>query len=189
MIQIQDTIISSEIFDEFFICDLGKCQGICCVEGDAGAPLEPEEIPAIEGVLKEIWDDLLPTSQKIIEEQGIAYEDTDGEMVTSIVNNRECVFANQDKAGIWKCAIDTAYREGRIEVQKPISCHLYPIRLQKYRDFVAVNYHRWQICRPAVRLGKKEGVKVYQFLAEPLIRRFGQDWYDELCEAAKLLRK
>lgn len=189
MIQIQDTVISDEIFDEHFICDLGKCHGICCVEGDAGAPLEDEEVEQIQSILPEIWDDLLPTSKAVIEKQGIAYKDYDGEMVTSIVNGRECVFANQDEKGIWKCAIETANREGRIDVQKPISCHLYPIRLQKYKDFTAVNYHRWSICRPAIKLGKKEGVRIYQFLSEPLIRKFGQEWYDEVCEAAKLLEK
>ena len=110
-------------------------------------------------------------------------------MVTSIVHGNECVIAYQEEDGTWKCAIEKANREGRISVQKPISCHLYPIRLQKFQDFTAVNYHRWSICRPAVRLGEKEGVKIYQFLKEPLIRKFGQEWYDEVCEAAKLLEE
>lgn len=189
MIQIQDTIISDEVFDEHFICDLGKCKGACCVEGDAGAPVEEEEIEQINSILPEIWNDLLPMSKALIEKQGIAYEDYDGEMVTSIVNGRECVFVYYEEDGTAKCAIERAYREGRISVRKPISCHLYPIRLQKFNDFTAVNYHRWSICRPAIKLGKKEGVKIYQFLKEPLIRKFGQAWYDEVCEAAKLMEE
>lgn len=128
-------------------------------------------------------------SKALIEKQGIAYEDYDGEMVTSIVNGRECVFVYYEEDGTAKCAIERAYREGRISVRKPISCHLYPIRLQKFNDFTAVNYHRWSICRPAIKLGKKEGVKIYQFLKEPLIRKFGQAWYDEVCEAAKLMEE
>ena len=110
-------------------------------------------------------------------------------MVTSIVNGEECVFTYYDENGICKCAIDTAYREGRIAVQKPISCHLYPIRLTDYADYTAVNYHQWSICRPAVKLGRKEGVPLYRFLREPLIRRFGEEWYNEVCEAATLLEK
>ena len=128
-------------------------------------------------------------AQQLISEQGISYNDTDGELVTSIVNGEECVFTYYDENGICKCAIDTAYREGRIAVQKPISCHLYPIRLTDYADYTAVNYHQWSICRPAVKLGRKEGVPLYRFLREPLIRRFGEEWYNEVCEAATLLEK
>lgn len=189
MIQVRDTILSEDIFDQHFICDLSRCKGICCVEGDSGAPLEQEEFEQIKTILPEIWNDLSPRAKDLIESQGIAYVDYDGELVTSIINGRECVFTHFDSDGTCKCAIDTAYREGRIAVQKPISCHLYPIRLQKYSDFTAVNYNRWSICQPATKLGKKEGVKVYQFLKEPLIRKFGEDWYNEVCEAAALLEK
>lgn len=189
MIQIANTLLSDDIFEAQFICDLCKCKGQCCVDGESGAPLTREEHDQIEEILPVIWDDLSPKAQQLISEQGISYNDTDGELVTSIVNGEECVFTYYDENGICKCAIDTAYREGRIAVQKPISCHLYPIRLTDYADYTAVNYHQWSICRPAVKLGRKEGVPLYRFLREPLIRRFGEEWYNEVCEAAKLLEK
>lgn len=189
MIQIKDTLISEDIFETCFVCDLGKCKGMCCVEGDAGAPLTHEEYEAIKDVLPEIWDDLLPKARELIEKQGIAYIDDDGELVTSIIKGRECVFTYFDADGVCRCAIDNAFREGRISVQKPISCHLYPIRLRKYDDFTALNYDRWSVCRPALRLGKKTGIKLYQFLKEPLIRKFGEEWYQEVCQIAELLSK
>lgn len=189
MIQIQNTILSDDIFEEHFICNLAKCKGACCVEGDSGAPLEQEEFEQIKSILPEIWDNLSSQAQQLIEAQGIAYTDYDGELVTSIINGRECVFTYFDEDGTCKCSIEKAYREGRISVQKPISCHLYPIRLQKLSEFTAVNYNRWSICKPAIKLGKKEGVKIYQFLKEPLIRKFGEEWYNEVCEAAKLLEE
>jgi hypothetical protein len=189
MIQIANTLLSDDIFEAQFICDLCKCKGQCCVDGESGAPLTREEHDKIEEILPVIWDDLSPKAQQLISEQGISYNDTDGELVTSIVNGEECVFTYYDENGICKCAIDTAYREGRIAVQKPISCHLYPIRLTDYANYTAVNYHQWSICRPAVKLGRKEGVPLYRFLREPLIRRFGEEWYNEVCEAATLLEK
>lgn len=188
MIQIQNTLLSDDIFEEQFICDLCKCKGECCVEGESGAPITKEEFREIEGILSEIWNDLSPKAQEVINKQGIAYTDYDGELVTSLVNGKECVFTYFDADGICKCAIDNAYREGRISVRKPVSCHLYPIRLTEYSDFTAVNYHRWSICEPAVRLGRKEGIPLYRFLREPLTRKFGEEWYNEVCEAAKLLK-
>ncbi|SFK81936.1 DUF3109 family protein [Proteiniphilum acetatigenes] len=189
MIQIQNTLLSDDIFEEQFICDLCKCKGECCVEGESGAPITKEEFREIEGILSEIWDDLSPKAQEVINKQGIAYTDYDSELVTSLVNGKECVFTYFDADGVCKCAIDNAYRQGRISVRKPVSCHLYPIRLTEYRDFTAVNYHRWSICQPAVKLGRKEGVPLYRFLKEPLIRKFGEEWYNEVCEAARLLNK
>lgn len=189
MIQIRDTILSDDIFEEYFICNLTKCKGACCVEGDSGAPLERKEFEQIQSILPEIWDDLSPAAKALIEEQGIAYTDYDGELVTSIINGRECVFTYFDADGTCKCSIERAWREGRIRVQKPVSCHLYPIRLQKLGEYTALNYNRWSICKPAVKLGRSEGVKIYEFLREPLIRRFGEEWYNEVCEAAKLLEE
>ena len=188
MIQIQQTLISDDIFEEEFICDLCRCKGQCCVDGDSGAPITKEEYTEINEILPEIWDDLSPKAQELINEQGIAYTDYDGELVTSIINGEECVFTFFDENGGCKCAIDNAYREGRISVQKPISCHLYPIRLKEYEEFTAVNYNRWSICEPAVELGRKNSVPLYRFLKEPLIRKFGEDWYNEVCEAADLLK-
>ena len=189
MLQIDDTIISLDVLESQFICHLIKCKGQCCVDGASGAPLEKEEDDEINEILPVIWDELSPKAQKLIEKQGISYKDYDGELVTSIINGEECVFTYFDEDGVCKCVIDKAYREGRISVQKPISCHLYPIRLQKFRDFTAVNYHKWSVCKPAVELGKGEGVELYKFLKEPLIRRFGKEWYDELCEATKLIEE
>ncbi|HBG40167.1 MAG TPA: DUF3109 domain-containing protein [Porphyromonadaceae bacterium] len=189
MIQIQDTILSDDIFEAHFICDLCKCKGQCCVDGESGAPLTKEEYDRIKAILPVIWEELSPKAQELIRTQGIAYNDYDGELVTSIIGRDECVFTYFDEAGVCKCVIDKAYREGRIDVEKPVSCHLYPIRIQKYNDFTAVNYHRWSICKPATKLGRREGVKVYQFLKEPLIRYFGEEWYNEVCEAAKLLEQ
>ena len=184
MIQIDDAIVALDIIEENFLCDLSACKGECCVEGEAGAPLEDEEVEIIEKVLPLIWDDLSPKAQQVINEQGVAYKDRDGDMVTSIVNGKDCVFTYYDEKGICKCAIEKAYREGKTDFYKPISCHLYPIRLEKYREFTAVNYHRWRICKAAVLLGNKEGLRIYQFLKEPLVRKFGKAWYNELCIAA-----
>ncbi|HML63216.1 MAG TPA: DUF3109 family protein [Dysgonomonas sp.] len=189
MFQIGDAIVASDIIEENFLCDLSACMGECCVEGDAGAPLEEDEVKIIEDLLSEVWDDLSPAAQAVIKEHGVAYRDHDGDMVTSIVNGKDCVFTYYDEKGICKCTIEKAYREGRTNFYKPISCHLYPIRLQKYKDFTAVNYHRWSICKAAVLLGKKEGLKVYEFLKEPLIRRFGEDWYNELVLVAEEYKK
>ena len=187
MLQINDTIISMDLIETQFICDLNKCKGQCCVDGDSGAPLEKDENDKINEILPIIWDELSPKAQSLISKQGISYEDYDGELVTSIINGKECVFTYFDEQGVCKCIIDNAYREGRISVPKPISCHLYPIRLQKYREFTAVNYHKWSVCNPAVKLGQKEGVELYKFLKEPLIRKFGKKWYEDVCEAAKLI--
>lgn len=184
MIQIDDAIVALDVIEENFICDLSACQGECCVEGESGAPLENEEVEIIEKLLPAIWDDLSPKAQEVINAQGVAYKDRDGDMVTSIVNGKDCVFTYYDDKGICKCAIEKAHKEGKTDFYKPISCHLYPIRLEKFREFTAVNYHRWRICKAAVLLGNKEGLRIYQFLKEPLIRKFGNAWYNELCIAA-----
>lgn len=189
MLQIGDTIISLDVIESQFICDLCKCKGQCCVDGESGAPLEKEENDKINEILPIIWDELSVEAQALIEVQGISYKDYDGELVTSIIKGDECVFTYFDEDGVCKCVIDKAYREGRITVPKPISCHLYPIRLQKYPNFTAVNYHKWSVCKPAVELGKREGVELYKFLKEPLIRKFGEKWYNELCTIVELLEK
>lgn len=184
MIQIDDAIVALDVIEENFFCDLSACKGECCVEGESGAPLENEEVEILEKILPLIWNDLSPKAQQVINQQGVAYQDRDGDMVTSIVNGKDCVFTYYDEKGICKCAIEKAYKEGKTDFYKPISCHLYPIRLEKFREFTAVNYHRWRICKAAVLLGNKEGLRIYQFLKEPLIRKFGNAWYNELCIAA-----
>ena len=180
MLQIDDTIISLDLLDESFVCDLTTCKGNCCIEGDDGAPLEESEVKIIEDLLPLIWDDLTEKSKEVIKKQGVSYIDDDGEPVTSIVNGDECVFTYTDASGICKCAIEKAFREGKTDFYKPISCHLYPVRLQKYEDYIAVNYHRWSVCNCARQLGSKLGVPVYKFLKEPLTRRFGTAWYEQL---------
>lgn len=189
MFQIEDTIVAADIIEENFLCDLSACKGECCVEGESGAPLEDKEVKIIEDLLPHVWDDLSPEAQAVIKEQGVAYKDYDGEMVTSIVNGKDCVFTYYDEKGICKCAIEKAYREGKVNFYKPISCHLYPIRLQRYKNFTAVNYHRWSVCKAAVALGNKNGLKIYQFLKEPLIRKFGEEWYKELSFIAEEYNK
>jgi len=180
MLQIDDTIISLDLLDECFVCELNVCKGICCIEGDDGAPLEEFEVKILEDILPLIWNDLTEKSKAVIKEQGVSYIDDDGEPVTSIVNGAECVFTYTDETGICKCAIEKAYREGKTNFYKPISCHLYPVRLQKYTDYTAVNYHRWKVCNCARKLGGKLDVPVYKFLKEPLIRRFGESWFEQL---------
>ena len=189
MIQIDDTLVSLDLIERSFLCDLSQCKGQCCVEGDSGAPLEPGEEEELKRVLPEIWNDLLPEARTVIQSQGVAYTDSDGDRVTSIVGDKNCVFTCYDTDGVCKCAIEKAYREGRVSFYKPISCHLYPVRITQYKTFQAVNYHRWDVCKAAELLGKKEQVPVYQFLKEPLIRKFGQAWYDALDECAQEWKK
>ncbi len=180
MLQIGNTLVSLDIVERFFCCDLDKCLGECCIEGDAGAPITAEEKTTLQEILPEIWDDLLPAAKKVIEECGVSYTDQDGDEVTQIVEGRNCVFSYYGANGMCLCAIEKACREGRISFYKPISCHLYPLRLKEYDTFTAVNYHRWKICKCAEVLGRSKKIRIYEFLKEPLIRRFGQRWYDEL---------
>lgn len=189
MFQIDDTLVSLDVVERNFLCDLSHCKGECCIEGDSGAPLEPEEEMELKRVLPEVWDDLSPEAQEVINRQGVAYTDEDGDLVTSIVGNKNCVFTCQDSDGICKCAIEKAYREGRVSFYKPISCHLYPIRITRYDSFQAVNYHRWDVCRAAEILGQKEHLPVYKFLKEPLIRKFGVEWYEALDTCAEEWKK
>lgn len=185
MLQIDDTLISFDLIEKYFLCDLSQCKGACCVEGDAGAPLEKSELVVLRRILPEIWDDLSPEAQAVIDKQGVAYIDAGGETVTSLVDGKDCVFTCYDEAGICKCAIEKAYREGRVDFYKPISCHLYPVRIKHYQTFSAVNLDRWSICKAAELLGKKEGLPAYRFLKEPLTRKFGEEWYGKLETAAE----
>ncbi len=189
MLQIDDVIVSLDVFREKFLCHLEACKGACCVEGDAGAPVTPEEVAALEEVLPVIWGLLSPEARAVIDQQGVAYIDEEGDLVTSIVNGKDCVFACHDARGCCHCAIEHAYREGKTGFRKPASCHLYPIRISDYGSYKAVNYHRWNICKAAVLLGEKENMPVYRFLKEPLIRMFGEKWYAELEIAAEELQK
>ena len=188
IIQVGEVILTSEILTEYFCCDLEACKGICCVEGDSGAPLTLDEVGEMENVLDEVWPDLSAQAQSLIDRQGVAYTDAEGDLVTSIVQGRDCVFTCYGTDGCCYCASDKAFREGRTAWDKPLSCALYPIREKHFRDgSVGLRYHRWNICRPAVEKGRRLNLKLYQFLKAPLVRRFGQAWYDELCEVARQL--
>ena len=187
ILEISGVLISSEILTECFCCDYEKCKGICCVEGDAGAPVTLDEIADIEDALDTVWGDLSASAQSVIDKQGVAYADKDGEMVTSIVRGRDCVFTCYDGDNCL-CALERAYRQGKTHFCKPISCSLYPIREKRFSDgLVGLNYNRWAVCRDAVEKGKALNLPIYRFLKEPLVRRFGQAWYDELCEVADLI--
>lgn len=220
ILDIDNILVSSDVLTEHFACDLEKCHGRCCVEGDAGAPVTIDEIEHIECNLDQVWPLLSAQAQSVIDKQGVAYTDQEGDLVTSIVGGKDCVFTCYDdiklslpsensessrNLGIsgtlgtsgnsassdrivkncCLCAYEKLYRQNKIQWCKPISCALYPIRVKTLRGGItALNYHRWDVCRDAVERGKREGIKVYQFLREPLIRRFGAEWYEQLCVAA-----
>lgn len=185
MIKIGDTLVSLDVVEKFFCCDLDACLGACCIDGDAGAPLSEEEDMEIRKLLPEIMPYLTPKAARAIEEDGPSYKDPEGDTVTQLIEGSACVYTCMEKGGMCLCALEKARREGNERIFKPISCSLYPIRVKDYGSFRAVNYHRWKICRPAEALGKKKGIRVYEFLREPLVRKFGQAWYDELAFTAE----
>ena len=192
ILEVGGVLISSDILTEMFCCDYEKCKGICCVEGDAGAPVTMDEIAEMEASLDEVWPLLSASAQSVIDKQGVAYADRDGDLVTSIVRGKECVFAREEN-GCWLCMLEKGARERQAAEGnaspfiKPISCALYPIREKHFSGgLIGLNYHRWAVCKDAVAKGKALGLPVYRFLKEPLIRRFGEDWYRELCDVAKL---
>ena len=187
IIEIDNVLVSTDIFTEYFCCDLDACKGICCVEGDAGAPVTIDEIAGIEDAIDTVWDDLSATAQAVIDKQGVAYTDRDGDLVTSIVGGKDCVFTCYEK-GCCLCALERAWRAGKTAFCKPISCALYPIREKKLSNcMVALNYNRWDVCHDAVKKGNELRLPVYRFLRDPLVRRFGEDFYQQLCDAAQLI--
>ena len=220
ILQIGNVLLSSDFLTEEFCCDLDVCHGACCVEGDAGAPVTLDEIMEIENSLDAVWGDLSASAQSVIDRQGVAYTDRDGDLVTSIVGGKDCVFTCYEPdgetvgnerpivpggfpagkgrptvpggetagGGCCLCALEKAFREGRSSFCKPVSCALYPIREKQFSDgSIGLNYHRWDICECGRRKGRELHLKVYQFLKEPLLRRFGEEWYQELCDVAKQL--
>ncbi|MDE5744651.1 MAG: DUF3109 family protein [Paramuribaculum sp.] len=185
MLQIGDTLVSLDLAERFFCCDLDKCLGQCCIEGDAGAPITRDEYRKLEEITPALKSELLPAALRVIEEDGVGYIDEEGDLVTSIIDGKNCVYTCYASGGKCLCAIERAYRQGKCDFRKPISCYLYPLRLTEYPTFTAVNYHRWKICRSAEQNGKELGIRLYQFMKEPLIERFGKEWYDELAEACE----
>ncbi len=181
MIVIGKTIISEEIRDIRFCCDLEKCQGACCVEGDAGAPLDEEEISLLEDDIDFIKPFMRKEGVDVVEKDGVFDFDITGDYVTPLINDRDCAFVIYEE-NIAKCAIEKAWENGKCELRKPLSCHLYPIRIKAHNDFDAVNYHKWHICQHACTLGKKLNLPLYQFLKIPLIRKYGDEWYNKFIE-------
>lgn len=193
IIDVAGVLVSSDIITERFCCDLEQCKGACCVEGDAGAPVTLDEIGEIEDALDVVWEDMTASAQAVVDRQGVAYTDREGELVTSIVGGKDCVFTYYDDLEITNsqhpspithcclCALEKAYRAGTSKFCKPISCALYPIREKRFSSgLIGLNYHRWSVCECARKKGKSLDLPIYCFLKEPLIRRFGKEWYAEL---------
>lgn len=186
MIQIGKTLISEEILENEFACNLSACKGACCVEGEYGAPLTEEETRLFERDFEQVKPFLRPEGIRAVEEQGAFVKGADDDWETPLVEGKECAYAVFDQDGVAACGWENAHRAGAVSTPKPISCHLYPVRITEYTSFTAVNYHRWDICNPACELGKTLGLPVYRFVREALIRKFGTDWYETLEKAAEL---
>lgn len=181
MLQIgENTLVSLDLVERYFHCDLDDCLGECCVEGDAGAPLTEAEAKELARLTPRILPYLTPGARRVVEEEGVSYIDQEGDLVTQLVEGANCVFTTFTADGKCLCALEKARREGETDFFKPISCALYPVRLKEYPSFTAVNFHRWKICKGAEVLGRLKGIRAYEFLKEPLERRFGKKWYEEL---------
>ncbi|MCO5275397.1 MAG: DUF3109 family protein [Flavobacteriales bacterium] len=182
MIEHRGVLLSEELFEKQFVCNLDACKGACCEVGDSGAPLTPEEAKLIGKHYAAIEPYMTARGKKSVKDQGCtSVVDMDGELVTPLVQEyAECVYAKKDKRGIWKCGIEQAFHDGKIPFNKPISCHLYPIRVTKLKYHDALNYHQWEICDPACKLGAELGIPVFRFLKNALVREYGEEWYDEL---------
>lgn len=189
MFQLGKTIVSEDIIEKDFICNLSACKGACCVDGDAGAPLEKEEADILEKIYPKVKPFLRKEGIEVIERQGIFITTEEGELETPLIDGVDCAYVIFDEHKTALCAIEEAYNQGEVTWKKPISCHLYPIRVKDYSEFSAVNYHQWQICDDACTLGRELQVPVYKFVKEALIRKFGEDWYMELEKAAKTINK
>jgi hypothetical protein len=185
MLVVGKAVLSEDIIEKAFVCDLQKCKGACCVEGDAGAPLSQEELRILQDIYEDVAPFLSEEGRKEIEKRGVYVKDKDGDFTTPTLHGRECAYAIYDKQGMLQCGIELAWKAGKTSFKKPISCHLYPIRIDTYDHYDALNYHRWHICSAACTLGEKLEVPVYRFLKDALIRKYGQDWYEELEAQAK----
>ncbi len=193
MFQLGKTIVSEDIINNDFVCNLNACKGACCIEGEAGAPVSSEEVTILKKIYPKVKPFLRPQGIAAIEAQGTHIETESGELETPLVNGKECAYVTFTDKGIASCGIEDAYNAGALhdlaaDFQKPISCHLYPVRVQEYSQFAAVNYHRWPICDPACALGKELQVPIYKFVKAALIRKFGKNWYAELEKVATSLQ-
>ena len=188
MFQLGKTIVSEEIIENDFLCNLSACKGACCIDGEAGAPLEEEELKILMDIYPKVKPFLSKKGKKAIEEQGL-FVTHEGEYETPLVKGKDCAYVFLNEKGTALCGIEEAYNQGEIDWKKPVSCHLYPVRVQDYSEFSAVNYHKWEICDDACSLGKELQVPIYKFVKEALIRKFGEDWYEELEKVALNYKK
>lgn len=189
LVEIQDKVVSLDIFEKKFVCDLTACKGACCIEGDAGAPLTFEEVDILEENLEFIEPYMRKEGIEAVNQTGVFYMDWDNSPVATLVNDKECAFVSFNEKGIALCAIEQAHKDGKIDFKKPISCHLYPIRAKKYPTFESINYNTWDICSDACSCGEKLDVKVYKFLREPLVRAYGEEFYKELSHVDEEIEK
>lgn len=190
MIAIDKTLISEDLLDKKFVCDLNACKGACCVAGDSGAPLDADELPILESILDKVKPYMVKKGLAAVKKHGAYVVDGDGDYTTTLVSEgAECAFVYFDETKTAKCAIEKAYYDKVIDWKKPISCHLYPVRITKHKGYDAVNYSHWDICKPACECGKKLDVPVYKFLKEPLIRKYGKNWFKQLERSAALYLK
>jgi len=185
MFQLGKTIISEDIIEKDFVCNLNACKGACCIKGDAGAPLDKKEVELLDKIYPKIKPYLRKEGISAIEEQGASTIGEDGEFETPLINGEDCAYVIFDDKKVALCAIEEAYNQGDVSFKKPVSCHLYPIRIKDYSEFSAVNYHQWQVCNDACTLGKEMQIPVYKFVKQALIRKFGEGWYSELEEFAQ----
>lgn len=186
MIAIDNVLLSDDIIAKEFACNLNACKGACCYEGDYGAPLEDSELATLKAIYPDVKPFLRQEGIDVIEQDGLyKYYETAGEYGTTLIDNKACVFAIKDELGRWLCGIEAAYRAGKVKWMKPLSCHLYPIRIDEYETYHAVNYDTWNICSPACESGKKQGIRVYEFVKDGLIRKYGEEFYEQLDAYAK----
>ncbi|PID89839.1 MAG: hypothetical protein CSA97_05980 [Bacteroidetes bacterium] len=183
MIQLGDKIVDAQILRAYFACDLSACRGACCFEGDSGAPLETEEIVALDESLEMLKPLMSREGVEVVNREGVCFRDGDGDWVTSLVRGNECAFSFQE-GGCYLCAVERGLREGKSDAQKPISCALYPIRVGRSGAFDLLRYDRWEICEPGVANGEQLGIRLFEFLREPLVRAFGEEFYEDLARAA-----
>lgn len=184
MLQIGEAIVSLDVLEKRFCCDLQACRGACCIEGDSGAPLEEEEGALLQEHYPAIAPFMKAEGLQAVAGQGYAVVDSDGDLVTPLIDGKECAYAIEENGSCW-CAIEKAWFAGKVSFRKPVSCHLYPIRITRYQQYEAVNYNQWYVCRGGRCRGEREDVPLYRFLKEPLIRKYGEEWYEQLCYAAE----
>ncbi|WP_418636463.1 DUF3109 family protein [Winogradskyella sp.] len=185
MFQLGKTIVSEDIIEKDFVCNLSACKGACCIDGDAGAPIDKDEVKILEDIYPKVKPFLRQEGIDAIEAQGTSITSSFGDFETPLINGADCAYVIFDEKKTALCAIEEAYNQGEIQWKKPVSCHLYPIRVKEYTEFSGVNYEKWEICDDACTLGKELQVPIYKFVKEALIRKFGEDWYAELEKVAE----